>query len=191
MMRHLFFGVRIFLSALAAPTLVVPTLAISALTIPAHAIPITKFTSDKAAYAVGERAILRAHLATEPENRALEWHVVVGELPGNEIALGKLSDREFMGFTEVFTMTGERTFTATTFLQDRRLAAGLVAAITQASAEILRIDGLLATETDPAAIETLLLERSRQVQLRDAAGLELSRHRKQVDGVKTLTIQIQ
>lgn len=157
----------------------------------AHAIPITKFTSDKTTYSIGERAILRTHLATEPENRNLEFHVVVGESGGGAVVLGKLSDREFMGFTAVFSGQGEKTYTATTYIQDRRITAGLVAVINLASSEIVRIDGLLATETDPQVIEALLLERSKNVQKRDAAELELSRHRKQVDGVKTLSIQIQ
>lgn len=157
----------------------------------AHAIPITKFTSDKATYSVGERAILRTHLATELDNRNLEFHVVVGESGGGEVALGKLSDREFMGFTQPFSGQGTKAYTATTYIQDRRLAAGLVAVVNASSSEIIRIDGLLATETRPEVIEALLLERSRNVQKRDAAQLELSRHRKQVDGVKTLEIQIQ
>ncbi len=160
------------------------------MSVAAQAIPILKFTSDRTSYVLGERAILRTHLATEPSNSTLEFHVVVKDELGAEITLGKLSDREFMGFTDAFSIPGTKTYTAEVFLQNRRIAASLVSAINFYSAEILRIDGLLASESDPQVIEALLLERASNVNKRAAAQGELTLHRKQVGGAKILEISV-
>lgn len=157
----------------------------------AHAIPIAKFTSDKSIYSVGEKAILRVHLQTEPDNKNLEFHVVVHDDVNNVVVLDLIAPREFLGFTPALAVAGTYTYHAETFIQDRRVAAALNAAITAYTAEIARIDALLAGATDPQVIADLQFEREGNVNKRAAAQSELAHHRVKVDGTKSVQFQVQ
>ncbi len=157
----------------------------------AQAIPIAVFTSDQPGYTIGQRAILRVGLQTEPENKNLEFFVVVKDQNSLELPLERLAAREYWGFSSVFDSPGSYTFTAEVFLQNIDFSASLAAAISFHNSEIARIDSLLPDITDPQEIENLLRERHENEVMRDAAISELARHRKKVDGTKTLTIQVQ
>jgi hypothetical protein len=156
----------------------------------AFAIPIAVFTSNQTTYDIGSRAILRVHLQTEPDNKNLEFHVIVRDQNQDELVLDRIAPREFLGFSPIFTTSGVLTYTAETFLQNKRIAASLTSAISFYSLEIARIDVELSSATDPQIIADLEAERAENFNKRLAAETELARHRVKVDGTKSLEIQV-
>lgn len=147
--------------------------------------PLASLSSNKAEYAVGESAVLRASLATKPADENYELDLISTL---NEESLPTERTTDFQMFATALNLAaGSHTWAVTVVLQDKRYARDLKASLNYFNAKIAEIDEALATETDPVEIARLQERRARYLSLHEAATAELSNHRTAVAGPFTHT----
>jgi len=145
-------------------------------------------SSDKAAYQIGEKAVLSARLTTKPDNQNLEFDLV-GSIDGTEIPIQRVTDFDFYS-TTAFTAIGQKKWRITVYIQDARVARDLKISIASFIARISEIDLLLQTETDPAKRDQLLQEKARTQQFLAASEAQLISIRSKIYGPVQLNLQV-
>lgn len=149
---------------------------------------VIRISSDRATYAAGEKAVLRAMLASKPDNSVMEFDVE-GELDGEIFPITRITDFEFYSVTPPLA-AGVHELSATVYLQDARLARDLKASISYFASEIARIDLALETATDPNQILELQAAKAKYQNLLAATQTQLASIRTEVFGPVAISIQV-
>lgn len=146
-----------------------------------------KIFSDKSAYEEGETAHLRYRLAALPESPGYEFFLSAS-LGAETLEIKKITETEFYSRLESLS-SGNKTVAVNIYLQDKNLAAALVAALKHHESEISRLtDEILEADPEdvPALEEELALHQARRAN----ASSRLNEIRRFVSGPHTLQFQV-
>lgn len=146
-------------------------------------------TKDKASYAIGEKAVLRARVQSRPDNSNLEFELL-SKVEGVANPIRRLSEYEFFSVLELPT-AGIYRWRVDVYLQDRRLARDLKIAINQYSSDISSVEERLAGDLGPGEEAALLAEKSRLENLKAIAEAQLVNGRTKIGDTAALNIQAQ
>ena len=147
-----------------------------------------QISSDRATYAAGDTAILRAMLLTKPDNANFEFEAL-GKLNGVDLPLERITEFESFSLAQDLE-PGVYTWSVEIVIQDGRLARDLKESIAYFTARIAEIDAELATEPPPERVEELLAAKAQVERLAAVTSLELTRIRTKVHGPVTIDFEV-
>lgn len=149
---------------------------------------VVAFSSDKALYQVGDKAILSARLITKPDNPNLEFDLV-SKLNGVEIPIQRVTEFDFYS-TATLSTVGSNPWRVIVYIQDARLARDLKASIAGFNARIAAIVQELEENQDPVKEQELLDEKAQHERFLAASQAQLTSIRSQVYGPVGLNLQV-
>jgi len=112
-------------------------------------------SSDQDNYSTGQKAVLIAHVAIQPDNPNFELFLAA-DFNGVAIELTKLTDKEWASVTPTLNDTGSFAWSVRAYVQNKREAAELDGAIAYYEELIGQCSDHLQTTTDPEQIALLL-----------------------------------
>lgn len=150
---------------------------------------IVALSSDKAVYAAGENAVLRAKFFTRPNNPNYDFDIV-GILNGSPLPVTRITDFEMFSSAKNL-VAGNYAWTVSVVVQDARYARDLKTSIAYFESEIERLTQEIAQETDPDRLENLNRQKAKNESLKAASVSELNQIRTPVLAPQTITFIVQ
>jgi hypothetical protein len=132
--------------------------------------------SSKTSYAIGEKALLSAHVKVLPRESRFEVFLE-GKIDGVELKLTRLTESEGFSLSAPLA-AGQHLWEVKAYFQDRDVARGLEGSAAFLAEKIRDIEEQIAQETDPETIQGLLAEKVRMEGIRASALAELAAHRR-------------
>ena len=144
--------------------------------------------SDKAAYTIGERAILLAEIKIHPSNPDYEIYIE-SSYGGQAIKTVRISRDFAVAVTPVFAAAGSSDWVVDAYFQDKSLAADLNATIAFYESERCALEKFLAAETDPVRRGMLQAQIDRDAAIVSDARVQLAANRRKVE-TQTLAVPV-
>jgi hypothetical protein len=150
---------------------------------------VLELKSDKAIYAAGETAVLRANFFSKPDNSDYQFDILA-TLNGQPIIVDRVTDFQMFSTAKQLEV-GDYVWSVTVVIQDARYARDLKETIIYYSNLIASLDEQIAAEIDPVKLESLQKRRADDITLKDAANAELQSIRTPILAPLTLQFSVQ
>lgn len=150
---------------------------------------VIELKSDKAVYAAGETAVLRANFFAKPDNTDFQFDIV-SSLNSNLLEVDRVTDFQMFSSAKEL-VAGDYTWTVSVVVQDARYARDLKTTIQYYTNLIIDLDEQIAAETDPVLLANLQKRKDDAISLKIAAQSELNSIRTPVLAPVTLDFTVQ